>query len=229
MAAFSSYNPEKVRLHVVAVKASALGAVLAVCIVTLALLTSWNSAWARVGFFTMSQCVFHLLEFFITAIYNTEEVDDDSFILGDRQLHHVFVAAVAESMLKLRFVAHSDWYLYAGLVLTALGQIGRSLAMYTAGVSFNHHIQQEHASKHTLVTRGIYKYSRHPSYFAYFWWFVGTQLILQNWVVALLGAIKLQLFFRIRIEYEEKFLVDFFGEQYVQYRACTPVGIPFIK
>lgn len=37
------------------------------------------------------------------------------------------------------------------------------------------------------------------------------------------------MFFKDRIEEEEKTLVDFFGEDYQRYRARTPVGIPGIN
>ncbi|KAJ8144871.1 hypothetical protein OY671_002035 [Metschnikowia pulcherrima] len=229
MATFASYKPEKVRLHVVAGKAFGLGAVTALCVATLALSGSWHTTWPRLALYTLSQCVFHTLEFFVTAIYNTEEVDDDSFILGDQQLYYAFVASLIESPLKSRFFAYNHYYLIAGILVTLFGQAFRTLAMYTAGVSFNHHIQQQHAAKHTLVKSGVYGFSRHPSYFGYFWWFLGTQLLLQNWVVAAFGAIKLISFFRIRVEYEEKFLVSFFGAEYDSYRKSTPVRIPFVN
>lgn len=229
MGLYSSYKPEKVRLHVVAGKAFGLGAVTSLCIAVITLSASMHTIGFRLALFTLFQCVFHTLEFFITAIYNTEEADDDSFILGDTQLHYAYIAAMVESALKLTLLSYNKYYLICGLALVVVGQTYRTLAMYTAGVSFNHHIQQERASKHKLVTGGVYTFSRHPSYFGYFWWFVGTQVVLQNWVMMVFGAIKLILFFQIRIEYEEKFLVSFFGEEYVAYRARAPVRIPFIK
>ncbi|GEQ66671.1 hypothetical protein JCM33374_g334 [Metschnikowia sp. JCM 33374] len=229
MASYSTYKPEKVRLHVVAAKAFGLGAVSSVCVAVLALSTSLNTTWTRIALYTLFQCIFHTLEFFITAIYNTEETDDDSFILGDSQLHYAFVASLAESVVMQRLFSYNGYYLGAGVVIVGVGQFFRSLAMYTAGVSFNHHIQQEHAAKHKLVTGGVYRFSRHPSYFGYFWWYIGTQVVLQNWAMAAFGAYKLFSFFTIRIEYEENFLVSFFGDQYKSYKAHTPVRIPFIK
>jgi protein-S-isoprenylcysteine O-methyltransferase len=70
---------------------------------------------------------------------------------------------------------------------------------------------------------------RHPSYFGFFWWAIGTQLVLVN-PVGLVGfCAVLWVFFSQRIAYEEKHLVEFFGERYVAYRDATPVYIPFIS
>jgi len=37
------------------------------------------------------------------------------------------------------------------------------------------------------------------------------------------------MFFSERIDEEEYFLVEFFGEDYVDYALKTPIGIPFVK
>lgn len=224
----ASYNSKNVRLHVVALKAFALGAACAGSLVVVALLPL-NSLRFRLAAYVLSLSIFHLLEFLSTALFNTSEVDDDSFILNDSDLHMVFAVAVVEAALHKVVLPFSSKWLIPAMLLIGAGQTCRTLAMYTAGVSFNHYIQKEHSQKHVLVTDGIYRYLRHPSYFGYFWWFVGTQVLLQNWLLALAGAYKLFCFFRARIEYEEELLVEFFGDEYRAYRLRTRVGIPLIK
>ncbi|KFY61648.1 hypothetical protein V497_02839 [Pseudogymnoascus sp. VKM F-4516 (FW-969)] len=116
-----------------------------------------------------------------------------------------------------------------GLLLVPLGQLVRSLAMVQAGGNFNHIVQARKASTHQLVTSGIYSVSRHPSYFGFFWWGLGTQLVLGN-VVCFVGyAGVLWVFFKRRIAGEEEYLVRFFGREYIDYRARTGVWIPFIQ
>lgn len=84
----------------------------------------------------------------------------------------------------------------------AIGQVVRSLAMAQAGSNFNHTVQVERREGHTLVTHGVYAVLRHPSYFGFFWWGIGTQLMLGN-VVSLLGyAVVLWKFFSHRIDRE---------------------------
>ena len=87
-----------------------------------------------------------------------------------------------------------------GLFLTALGQVVRTLAMAQAGSNFNHTVQVEHKEGHVLVRNGVYALSRHPSYFGFFWWGLGTQLVLGN-VVCFVGyAVVLWRFFSSRIK-----------------------------
>lgn len=84
----------------------------------------------------------------------------------------------------------------------ALGQMTRSLAMSQAGSNFNHNVQVERKEGHVLVQHGVYAVLRHPSYFGFFWWGLGTQLVLQN-VVCLVGyAVVLWRFFANRIRRE---------------------------
>ena len=116
-----------------------------------------------------------------------------------------------------------------GFLLLFIGQAARSLAMARAGSSFNHLVQSTKRDDHVLVTKGIYAFSRHPSYFGFFWWGLGTQLVLGNWVCFVVYAGILFVFFRERIRNEERFLVRFFGEEYERYRERTGVWIPGIR
>lgn len=222
-----AYNLMTVRLHVVALKAFLLGSVFLAGVIG-TVLSPANSAWYRVSIYTMANTVFHMLEFLTTAKYNPGEVDDDSFILGDKDLYYVYGASLMETCLSHRFWSYSTTALVAGLLVVLAGQTCRTVAMYTAGESFNHYVQRQRAHKHKLVTSGIYRHLRHPSYFGYFWWFLGMQLVLENWFMALAGGYKLYSFFKARIEFEERFLRSFFGEDYSTYAASTPVGIPGI-
>lgn len=77
-----------------------------------------------------------------------------------------------------------------------------------------------------LVTHGIYSVLRHPAYFGYFWWAVGTQVLLANPACLVAYAVATFLFFRNRIPYEERILVRFFGSEYLDYRDRTFIGIP---
>jgi protein-S-isoprenylcysteine O-methyltransferase len=79
------------------------------------------------------------------------------------------------------------------------GQVIRSFAMAQAGTNFNHQVQSRKSDDHKLVSTGLYAYFRHPAYFAYFWWALGTQLVLGN-TISLVGyALVLWYFFKTRI------------------------------
>merc|ERR1712013_64978 len=118
---------------------------------------------------------------------------------------------------------------FIGLSLVIAGQGIRSAAEFTAGSNFTHLGAVDKRSEHRLVTKGIYAKLRHPSYFGYFIWAIGTQMLLGNPFCTVAYAAVTWKFFSERIEFEERFLVEFFGAEYTKYRAVTPVGIPFIQ
>lgn len=80
------------------------------------------------------------------------------------------------------------------------GQGIRTLAMAQAGTNFNHLVQSKKKQGHVLVTNGIYGWLRHPSYFGFFWWGLGTQLIMGNLVCLVGYAVVLWRFFSLRIK-----------------------------
>lgn len=108
--------------------------------------------------------------------------------------HYLFGAS---SSTILRTV--SSILLLFGILCMVIGQIVRTLAMATAGSNFNHIVQVRRREGHVLVTGGIYSLLRHPSYFGFFWWGLGSQLVLQN-VICFVGyALVLWRFFSSRI------------------------------
>lgn len=115
------------------------------------------------------------------------------------------------------------------MTLILLGQSFRSIAMKQAGTSFNHIVQSNKKEDHILITSGVYAISRHPAYFGFFWWGLGTQLVLGNLICFVAYAAILWRFFAHRIQVEERHLVNFFGGAYEEYRKTTPILIPFIR
>mmetsp|Transcript_1912 Transcript_1912/g.5988 ORF Transcript_1912/g.5988 Transcript_1912/m.5988 type:complete len:120 (-) Transcript_1912:354-713(-) len=89
-------------------------------------------------------------------------------------------------------------------------------------------LAQEQRDEHVLVTHGIYSVLRHPAYFGYFWWAVGTQILLANPICLITYTAATFFFFRNRIPYEEQLLIRFFGQDYIEYRDRTYIGIPFM-
>eukprot|EP00485_Elphidium_margaritaceum_P002969 CAMPEP_0202707762 /NCGR_PEP_ID=MMETSP1385-20130828/20054_1 /ASSEMBLY_ACC=CAM_ASM_000861 /TAXON_ID=933848 /ORGANISM="Elphidium margaritaceum" /LENGTH=106 /DNA_ID=CAMNT_0049366547 /DNA_START=469 /DNA_END=789 /DNA_ORIENTATION=- len=104
----------------------------------------------------------------------------------------------------------------------------RSCAQFTAGANFTHLVANQKQPQHQLIKHGIYATLRHPSYCAYFYWAIGTQILLGNPVCAVAYALVTWKFFQTRIEYEEHFLCKFFKDEYEEYRKMTYVGIPFM-
>jgi protein-S-isoprenylcysteine O-methyltransferase len=98
-----------------------------------------------------------------------------------------------------------------GFALLVIGQFFRSAAMIEASSNFSHKIAEEKKSSHELVTSGVYSLVRHPSYFGFFWWSIGTQVFLANPLATVVFMGVLWRFFSARIQYRPSFLALFLG------------------
>ncbi|CAR28027.1 hypothetical protein ZYGR_0N05150 [Zygosaccharomyces rouxii] len=189
-------------------------------------------------FYMAALALFHFLEYYTTAKYNPSQTTEDSFLLSngiEYLLCHSF--AILECLLEYMFLPHwkADMSSLSHFIVVSLGytfiivgQIARTMAMRTAGQSFSHTVRTSRGEGHVLVKNGIYQWSRHPSYFGFFWWAVGTQMIMLNPLSLVIFATVLWKFFRQRIKFEENYLLRFFGRDYYDYKNSVPVLIPFI-
>ena len=70
---------------------------------------------------------------------------------------------------------------------------------------------------------------RHPSYVGWFLWSVGTQVLLKNPLCCLAYSVVSWRFFRERIFEEEHTLINFFGDDYLEYQERVGTGLPGVK
>ncbi|KAI0081712.1 ICMT-domain-containing protein [Panus rudis PR-1116 ss-1] len=195
---------------------------------------TWNLWWSQwpLGVYIAAWATFHWGEFAVTAGWNREKCSVDSFLLENGATYHIaHGSALIEYLTTLYFKPELKSHPYAsliGLVFVFLGQALRSAAMIHASTSFSHQVAFRKLRSHTLVTDGVYAWFRHPSYAGFFYWALGTQLLLQNPVNFVLFSIILWRFFYYRIKPEEQALIRFFGQEYVQYRSRVGTKIPFI-
>jgi len=80
---------------------------------------------------------------------------------------------------------------------------------------------------HRLVTDGYYKHIRHPIYLGE----IGRAMGLAITLSSLYGLVFMTIgvvFLLIRIEIEEKMLIEAFGEEYKEYQQITKKLIPYI-
>ena len=77
------------------------------------------------------------------------------------------------------------------------------------------------------VTKGIYRYSRNPLYFATFIIFLGIGIATASWVI-LLAAIIFLILTNIVVISEERYCKEKYGDIYKEYLIRTPrwIGIP---
>ncbi|KAI9888899.1 MAG: hypothetical protein M1814_006188 [Vezdaea aestivalis] len=192
----------------------------------------------RLPFYILALSTFHLLEFQATALYNPFCAEPGAFLLGANGWAYniAHLSAMSECILtNLLFpsttppTARPTSLQILGLIFMLLGQAFRTTAMAHAGSAFNHIVQTRRRASHKLVTTGVYAWSRHPAYAGFWWWAVGTQLWLGNWVCLVGFAVLLWAFFVDRVRREEEGLRRFFGDEYGEYRERVGVGIPLLR
>jgi protein-S-isoprenylcysteine O-methyltransferase Ste14 len=81
---------------------------------------------------------------------------------------------------------------------------------------------------HTLVTRGPYRWVRHPFYDCMALFIMSISLMMANWLVIASGTVMFALL-AIRSRREEQKLLERFGEPYRAYRAATGRFLPKIS
>ncbi|WP_347217480.1 isoprenylcysteine carboxylmethyltransferase family protein [Chryseobacterium sp.] len=128
-----------------------------------------------------------------------------------------FISLPISDRMELRYLGFFIFLSGIGLRLAAIRHLGR---FFTINISIR--------KDHQLITGGVYKYIRHPSYSACIVIFIGVGLALNNWLSLFIAVVPAFLTLNKRIVSEEKALTEKFGDEYIQYRNNTKRWIPFI-
>lgn len=106
------------------------------------------------------------------------------------------------------------------------GLMIRTWAIRTLGKFFTMHITIQNEQK--IVKTGPYKRVRHPSYVGAFFLYFGTIVFLHSWFSLMLTSVLLPIAWLRRMHYEEKMLLEAFGDDYKNYCKKTKRFIPWI-
>ena len=220
---------QKIKSYHVAVRALGLGHAFGLGLI-LALSTSSVRLF---GWYVTVLAFFHVSEYMTTALTNSKTLTLESFLLDhSREYHMAAGLSLVEFAVEWYFFGAykvPNWISMFGLVMVLCGEFTRKLSMITAATNFHHYVQERRQRDHELVTHGIYSWFRHPSYVGWFYWSIGTQVMLCNPVCIIGYSFASWKFFEGRIHYEEICLLNFFGESYREYQKKVPTGLPFIK
>lgn len=184
----------------------------------------------------LSQMLFAVIffngsEYFLAVAIHGSNVTRSSLLISKNYLLAMFCSFL-EYLFEIYFfpgLKEHWWISNSGLAMVIFGEIVRKLAILTAGQAFTHLIKIRHEDNHKLVTHGVYRFVRHPGYFGFFIWSIGTQIMMCNPISAVAFSLVVWRFFEQRIPYEEYFLRRFFGSQYDDYAQRVSSGIPFVK
>jgi len=133
-----------------------------------------------------------------------------------RAMHIIYLLLIIYSIfvpLKLG----TAWF-YAGLPIYLLGLI--PYAMVWVGFATT--------PPDKLVTKGIYRYSRHPMVLSTIILFVGIGIATASWIFLLLPVVYMITPLLRMVEAEERHCLKFYGDAYREYMKRTPrwIGIP---
>lgn len=118
-----------------------------------------------------------------------------------------------------------DTIRWLGVIAFAIGGSLRLWPVFVLGRRFSGLVAIQPG--HALVTTGIYRFIRHPSYLGLLLTAFGWGLAFRAGVGLLLAAIMIPVLIA-RMNSEERLLESQFGEQYDDYRSCTSRLIPGI-
>jgi protein-S-isoprenylcysteine O-methyltransferase Ste14 len=154
--------------------------------------------------------------------------------LGSRLLHLVPLGIAALLLglgegsvpwLNSRVIPWALWEFWLGALLTAAGLLFAVWARRHLGRNWSATVtvKQDHA----LVESGPYALVRHPIYTGLLLALIGSALALGEWRGVLAVLIVLWAFWR-KLQLEELWMVEQFGERYQAYRRRVRALIPFL-
>jgi protein-S-isoprenylcysteine O-methyltransferase Ste14 len=129
------------------------------------------------------------------------------------------------SLLREQFVPHGTAVYAAGLALAISGAALAIGSRMMLGRNWSATVQLK--QDHELVTRGPYRFVRHPIYTGLLLLFLGNAVMVGDWRGLLAVAIVFASFWR-KLRIEEAWLAECFGEAYAHYRARTRALVPAV-
>jgi protein-S-isoprenylcysteine O-methyltransferase Ste14 len=151
------------------------------------------------------------------------------FILATlRPIAFSIYGAVIAYLINPRWMAWSslalpDWLRWSGAFVFVIGLGFLAWTLHSLGANLTDTVVTRRA--HTLVTRGPYRWVRHPFYDALASFILAMSLLAANWFILLTGTVVFILL-AIRSKTEEEQLLNRFGEPYQKYKEGTGRFLP---
>jgi protein-S-isoprenylcysteine O-methyltransferase Ste14 len=115
-------------------------------------------------------------------------------------------------------IPRDGWLAWAGLALFAAGIALQSAAMWSLHGLYTSRLGVQPG--HRIVTRGVYRWVRHPGYLSYIMSLTGIAFALSSLIALMLAILSVWLILW-RIPREEEMLVTEFGAEYQAYMQQT--------
>ena len=145
-------------------------------------------------------------------------------LLGMIGFVSVILYAVNPNWLAFASLSFPVWLRWAGVGLSLLGFALLQWAQVTLGKSWSDTPRM--MKEQTLITSGPYRTIRHPIYTAFLLILGSTLFISSNWLIGLCWAGMTALETASRIGFEESLMIEYFGDQYREYKKRTGRLLP---
>lgn len=111
-----------------------------------------------------------------------------------------------------------------GAVVSATGTIVFIVSVLTMRDSWRAGVSK--TDKTELITNGIYQISRNPAFLGFDLLYIGILLMFFNWILCVLTVFAVTMYHLQIVYVEEDFLLDAFGNEYLQYKkkVCRYIG-----
>jgi protein-S-isoprenylcysteine O-methyltransferase Ste14 len=118
------------------------------------------------------------------------------------------------------------WAIVAGIAIFVFGLWVFRRSHKDLGKNWS--VTLEIREKHKLVSRGLYRFVRHPMYASFMLIGLAQAFLLPNWVAGMSGLVGFAVLFFMRVGVEERMMLDTFNEEYRVYSGKTKRIIPYI-
>ncbi len=113
-----------------------------------------------------------------------------------------------------------------GLLIMAMGLLIRIISMRLLGKYYSMKLFVN--DRQPLITKGIYGLIRHPIYLGDLLLFISIGIATNNYILMIVCILTTIPAFLIRIMYEERMMIENFGDEYGEYISKTKKLIPFV-
>jgi protein-S-isoprenylcysteine O-methyltransferase Ste14 len=134
------------------------------------------------------------------------------------------VVLPADSGIRFAALGHPHWAPAAGLAVMWAGLAVRGWSVAVLGRAFRTTVEVDRGQ--AVVTRGPYRWVRHPSYTGVLLLAAGYGLAAGNWLSLLCTVVLPLASVLVRIDVEEQVLTRVLGRPYERYRAATKRLVP---
>lgn len=111
-----------------------------------------------------------------------------------------------------------------GVIITSLGVMAFIISVVQMKDNWRAGVQRE--VKTDLVTTGIYSVSRNPAFLGFDLMYIGILFSFFNWYLCFATGFALVFFHLQIVNVEEDFLIETFGQEYIEYKkkVCRYLG-----